>query len=186
MIAASSRRFYAETNGVYTLSRAAMAKPRLNIAEVCSFKRFSIARARHRRRGQADQRGATRQTPGPGSLAAALQCRRGLAQGDALRHRIGREGSATGAYPCVITTFPKWPRPSKCRYAALASAKGNVRSITGRMRCSTIARFIASKSARLPTLIEPRVMPRPCRTRRFYCGHAMAALGALQPIGADG
>jgi hypothetical protein len=27
----------------------------------------------------------------------------------------------------VITTFPKWPRPSKCRSAALASAKGSVR-----------------------------------------------------------
>ena len=30
-----------------------------------------------------------------------------------------------------------------------------------RNRCSAMARFIASKSARLPTLIEPRVMPRP-------------------------
>src|SRR5712691_2077075 len=63
--------------------------------------------------------------------------------------------------PCVITTFPKCPRPSKCRYAALASANGNTRSITGRKRCSAMARFIASKSARLPTLIAPTVMPRP-------------------------
>ena len=61
----------------------------------------------------------------------------------------------------MITTLPKWPRPSKCQYASFASANGNVRSITGRKRCRAIARFIASKSARLPTLIAPTVMPRP-------------------------
>jgi hypothetical protein len=43
----------------------------------------------------------------------------------------------------------------------LASANGNVRSITGCKRCCAMARFIASKSARLPTLIAPTVMPRP-------------------------
>src|SRR6266850_5627623 len=31
----------------------------------------------------------------------------------------------------------------------------------GRKRCSAMARFIASKCVRLPTLIEPSVMPRP-------------------------
>ena len=61
----------------------------------------------------------------------------------------------------MITTLPKWPRPSKWWYASFASANRNVRSITGCKRCIVIARFIASKSARLPTLIEPRVMPRP-------------------------
>src|SRR6516164_10739911 len=54
--------------------------------------------------------------------------------------------------PCVITTLPKCPRPSKWQYASFASANGNARSITGRKRCIAIARFMASKSTRLPTL----------------------------------
>jgi len=35
----------------------------------------------------------------------------------------------------------------------------------GRKRCSAMARFIASKSARLPTQIDPSVMPRPVNNR---------------------
>ena len=67
--------------------------------------------------------------------------------------------------PCVITTLPKCPRPSKWRYASFASANGNARSITGRKRCIAIARFMASKSTRLPTLIAPRVIPRPATNK---------------------
>src|SRR6516165_9087312 len=63
--------------------------------------------------------------------------------------------------PRVITTLSKCPRPSKWRYASFASANGNARSITGRKRCIAIARFMASKSTRLPTLIAPSVIPRP-------------------------
>ena len=61
----------------------------------------------------------------------------------------------------MITTLPKCPRPSKWRYASFASANGNARSITGCKRCIAIARFMASKSTRLPTLIAPSVIPRP-------------------------
>src|SRR5215470_916525 len=42
-----------------------------------------------------------------------------------------------------------------------ASANGNIRSTTGRRRCISMARLMAPKSTRLPTLIEPSVMPRP-------------------------
>ena len=35
----------------------------------------------------------------------------------------------------------------------------------GRKRCISMARFIASKSVRLPTLIEPSVMPRPVSSK---------------------
>src|ERR1700732_621642 len=50
---------------------------------------------------------------------------------------------------------------------SLASQNRNVRSMTDRKPCMAIARFIASKCARLPRLIEPRVMPRPVSNKGF-------------------
>src|SRR5262249_16724582 len=49
------------------------------------------------------------------------------------------------------TTFPKWaPLSMYCR-AAGTSAKPKTRSTTGRIRCSAMARFIASNISREPT-----------------------------------
>ena len=73
---------------------------------------------------------------------------------------------------CFVRPTPtEIGRPSSARtrrrIALAISAGGPKRwgAITGRSRCSAIARFIASKSARLPTLIELSVMPRPVSKR---------------------
>ena len=82
-------------------------------------------------------------------------------EGSGFEPLVPRSCEPIRSQPCVITTLPKCPRPSKWRYASFASANGNARSITGRKRCIAIARFMASKSTRLPTLIAPSVIPRP-------------------------
>jgi uncharacterized protein YecT (DUF1311 family) len=82
-------------------------------------------------------------------------------EGSGFEPLVPRPCKPIRSQPCVITTLPKCPRPSKWRYASFALANGNARSITGRKWCIAIARFMASKSTRLPTLIEPSVIPRP-------------------------
>jgi hypothetical protein len=72
---------------------------------------------------------------------------------------------------------------------SLASQNRNVRSMTDRKPCMAIARFIASKCARLPTLIEPRVMPRPVsnkgfRSRRLAPKNEPRQGGRGAPVGA--
>src|ERR1700726_54722 len=63
------------------------------------------------------------------------------------------------AHPCVITTLPKWLRPSKWRGCVGLGEREC--PVDHRAQAMLLVRFIASKSARLPTLIAPTVMPQP-------------------------
>jgi hypothetical protein len=57
--------------------------------------------------------------------------------------------------PCV-TTICQVATHLEVAVGSFAAANGNVRSTTGCNPCMPIARFIASKSARLPTLTEAK------------------------------
>ena len=73
----------------------------------------------------------------------------------------------SGSY-AVTTILPKWEALSIWPSAATASSNLNVRSMTGFMRWSAMARFIASNMARLPTKI-------PCITRlRMRMGNRLS------------